>query len=78
MKQTGAMNAEVGDRLVIHGHHLGEPAKDAEILEVLGPDGRPPFRVRWSDDGHESLFYPGSDASVDHLHNRVVKRRGGR
>jgi hypothetical protein len=22
--------------------------------------------VRWSDDGHEGLFFPGSDAIVEH------------
>jgi len=69
-----AMKAEVGDRLVVHGHHLGEVERDAEILEVLGKDGQPPFRVRWSEDGHESLFFPGSDASVEHLEHRIVKR----
>lgn len=68
------MKAEAGDRLVVHGHRLGEPERDAEILEVLGDDGGPPFRVRWSDDGHESIFFPGSDASVEHTHHRVVKR----
>ena len=60
------LRAAPGDRLVIRGHHLGEPDRDAEILEARGEDGAPPFRVRWSDDGRESLFYPGSDAHVDH------------
>jgi hypothetical protein len=62
--------ARVGDRLVIHGHHEGEPKRDAEVLEVLGPDGGPPFRVRWQDDGHESIYYPGSDAHVEHIPHR--------
>jgi hypothetical protein len=61
------MRAEVGDRLVVKGHHVGEPDKDAEILEVRGDDGGPPFLVRWSDDGHEGLVWPGPDAFVDHL-----------
>jgi hypothetical protein len=60
------MRAEVGDRLVIKGHHVGERDRDAEILEVHGEDGGPPFRVRWNDDGHEGLFFPGSDATVEH------------
>jgi hypothetical protein len=58
--------AEVGERLVVRAHHQGEPERDAEILEVLGPDGTPPFRVRWSDTGAESIFFPGSDAFVEH------------
>jgi CBS domain-containing protein len=63
----GALRAVAGDRLVIRGHHLGEPDRDAEILEARGDDGAPPFLVRWSDDGRVSLFYPGSDAHVDRI-----------
>ncbi len=62
--------AEVGDRLVIQSHHEGEPTRDAEILEVKGQDGGPPYRVRWQDNGHESIYYPGSDSFVQHLHRK--------
>lgn len=62
------MKAQVGDRLVIRGHRIHEPDRDAEIVEVRGLDGDPPFVVRWSDTGHETLIYPGVDARVDHLH----------
>jgi hypothetical protein len=61
------VNAHVGDQLIIRGHRRGEPDRDAEILEVRGPNGDPPYRVRWSDSGHETLFFPGSDALVRHL-----------
>jgi Domain of unknown function (DUF1918) len=61
------MRATAGDRLVIKGHHVGEPDRDAEILEVRGDDGGPPYLVRWEDDGHEGLFFPGSDATVQHF-----------
>jgi hypothetical protein len=61
------MHANVGDRIVIKAHHLAEPDRDCEILEVRGADGGPPYRVRWDADGHESLFFPGSDARVQHL-----------
>jgi Domain of unknown function (DUF1918) len=60
------MHAEVGDRIVIKAHRLGEADRDAEILGV-GPDGGPPYRVRWGDSGHEALFFPGSDAYVQHF-----------
>ncbi len=60
------MHAAAGDRLVIKGHHVGEPDRDAEILEVRGDNGDPPHFVRWSDDGHEGLFFPGSDAEIEH------------
>lgn len=61
------MRAQVGDHLVIHGHRVGEPDRDGEILEVRGDDGGPPYRVQWSADGHESIVYPGSDAYVQHV-----------
>ena len=59
--------AQPGDRLVIRGHHVGEPARDAEILEVLGEHGGPPYLVRWEDNGHVSRLYPSSDAYVQHF-----------
>lgn len=61
------MKARVGDRIVIKGHHTGEPDRDCEVLEVRGPDGTPPYQVRWDDTGHEGLFFPGSDAMVQHF-----------
>jgi hypothetical protein len=61
------MRATRGDRIVIKGHHLGEPDRDCEVLEVRGTEGGPPFLVRWEDDGHEGLFFPGSDAVVEHF-----------
>jgi hypothetical protein len=60
------LRARRGDRLVVHGHRLNEPERDAEILAV-GPGGGPPFRVRWSDSGREALLYPGSDARIERL-----------
>lgn len=61
------LTATVGDRLVIRGHRVGEPDRDAEIIEVRGVDGGPPFLVRWGEDGHESLLFPGTDAIIQHF-----------
>lgn len=61
------MYAHKGDRIVIRSQHVGGPVRDAEILEVEQEDGSPPYRVRWSDNGHEALFFPGPDAVIDHL-----------
>ncbi len=69
------LHAEPGDRLVVRAHHVGETVRDGEILEVLGEDGGPPFLVRWTDDGHVSRVYPGSDAFVEHLEERPRPRR---
>jgi hypothetical protein len=59
-----ALKATAGDRIVVRGHRIGDPDREAEILEARGHDGGPPYLVRWGEDGHESLFFPGSDAHV--------------
>jgi len=64
---TPRLRAARGDRLVVRAHRVGEPERDAEILEALGADGAPPFRVRWSDTGREGSLFPGPDAFVEHL-----------
>jgi hypothetical protein len=57
------MNANVGDRIVVRGHKVGDHDREGVILEVHGAGGDPPFLVRWSD-GHEGLVFPGTDAIV--------------
>ena len=65
------MYASVGDRIIIRGHHVGDHDRDCEVLDVRGNDGEPPYLVRWDDDGHEGLFFPGPDAAVQHFtHHR--------
>jgi hypothetical protein len=59
------MQATVGDLIVIHSQHVDEQVRSGEIIDVRGPDGSPPFVVRWGD-GHEALLYPGPDAEVQH------------
>jgi hypothetical protein len=60
------MKVEKGDRIVIRSHRIGEPDRDCEVLEVRGVDGGPPYVVRWDKSGQEALFFPGSDAVVEH------------
>jgi hypothetical protein len=72
------MRAQAGDRLVVRGHRVGEHERDAEILEVRGPEGTPPYIVRWSDTGDEGLVFPGSDATVEHHDPRHLTRDAGR
>lgn len=62
------MRAAAGDRLVVAGAHLGDASRDAEVLEVRGADGGPPFLVRWSDSGHLGLVFPGPDAVIADPH----------
>lgn len=64
------MQAEVGDRLHVRGRAVGDPERTAEIIEIRGPDGSPPYLVRHQD-GHEVLVFPGPDASVEHPHRNL-------
>lgn len=59
------MKARVGDHILIQGHHVGDHERKALVLEVRGDDGGPPYLVKWFDDDHEGLFFPGSDARVE-------------
>jgi hypothetical protein len=68
------MHASVGDRIVIRGHRVGEPNRDCVILEVRGADGGSPYVVRWGDDGHEALFFPGPDATLEHFTHTSKKK----
>ena len=62
------MRAKVGETLILKSHHVGEPDRTGEILEVRGERGGPPFLVRFHD-GHEGLVFPGPDAGVGHPDN---------
>lgn len=59
------MRAHVGDWVVIEGRTLGERRRQGEIIELAHPDGTPPYRVRWVEDDHESLVFPGPDARIE-------------
>ena len=59
------MQAQVGDELTVKGRHGGDAERHGEIIQVDGPAGAPPYLVRWRD-GHDSLFFPSSDAEITH------------
>jgi hypothetical protein len=60
------MQATVGDRIIVRSVHVGEHDRDGEVLEVRGEDGKPPYLVRWSDTGHDGLFFPGPETVIHH------------
>jgi hypothetical protein len=60
------VKASVGDRIEVRGTHVGEGRRQGEVVQVRRADGGPPYVVRWSD-GHEGLFFPGPDATIDHM-----------
>ncbi|WKX73377.1 DUF1918 domain-containing protein [Streptomyces sp. XD-27] len=57
------MHASKGDRLVVHGRVVGQHDHVVEIVEVLGQNGEPPYRVR-AENGHETIMTPGPDSVV--------------
>ncbi|HEY8524084.1 MAG TPA: DUF1918 domain-containing protein [Acidimicrobiales bacterium] len=60
------MHASVGDTLVVEGRRQGHPRRTGRVLEVRGRDGGPPYLVQWDDSPHPVLFFPGSDARIEH------------
>ncbi len=58
------MHAKIGDTLHIHASHTDVPDQWGRIVEVRGPDGSPPYVIRFTD-GHTGLVFPGPDAVVE-------------
>jgi hypothetical protein len=58
-------HAKAGDLVTITGHQVGDHARLGEILEVIGDREHVRLRARWEED-RETLFFPGSDASLQH------------
>jgi hypothetical protein len=61
------MRARVSDEIVVRGTAGGVIAREGEVVGVHHPDGSPPYDVRW-DTGRVTLYFPGPDAYVKHLH----------
>jgi len=59
------MKANVGDRLIEEGTHVGDQRRVGVIRALRHEDGTPPYLVRWLDTGHESLVFPGSGARIE-------------
>lgn len=70
------MHAIVGDQLVQHGRVVGQQDKVGEIVEVLGQEGNPPFRVRF-EDGHVGVCSPRPRHRDPAQGNTEVDQRGG-
>jgi hypothetical protein len=59
------VKAKAGEWIVIEGVHLDTPRRTGRIVEVLHPDGAPPYRVQWTDSDETTLVFPGSDARIE-------------
>lgn len=68
LEHTGEarMIAQVGDRIVIKGTHVGDNARIGVVTAPRHADGTPPYEVRWLDDGHVGLIFPGPETHVEH------------
>lgn len=64
-RQGALLTAEVGDTLVIDGEAIAGVPRSGEITAVGGPDGSPPYHVRWLAGDYESVIVPGPGARVD-------------
>ncbi|MET8245222.1 DUF1918 domain-containing protein [Streptomyces sp. NPDC005202] len=68
------MHASVGDQLVQHGRVVGQHDQVSEVVEVLGSEGNPPYRVRFQN-GHEAVMCPGPDCQVRHKNKKRRKNK---
>jgi len=59
------MKAQIGDQVVVASAQTGVPARTGTIVELRHPDGTPPYVVRWSDTGHEGVYFPGHDGRIE-------------
>lgn len=59
------MKAHIGDRLILEGAHVGDSRRIGVITQLRHEDGTPPYLVRWLDNDHEALVFPGPDARVE-------------
>ncbi|HET7465306.1 MAG TPA: DUF1918 domain-containing protein [Candidatus Dormibacteraeota bacterium] len=66
---------EIGDRLVVESGRVGTPAREGEIIEVLGTGDSVHYLVSW-EDGHKSTFFPGFGSST--IVRRARKRGAGK
>jgi hypothetical protein len=58
------MAAKPGDTIRAPSEKVGQPERRGKIVEVLGDEANPRFKVLW-EDAHETVFVPGPDVSVE-------------
>ena len=73
-RQETFMKASVGDRITVHGLHVGDSTRRGEVTEVKGADWGTPLCGAVGD-GHEALFVPGSGVRIDPVGKKARKKR---
>jgi hypothetical protein len=64
--RRSTMRATVGDRIMVASGVVGGAVREGVVTACPHGDGTPPYQVRWSDTGEETLVFPGSDTVVRH------------
>lgn len=72
------MKVAAGDRIVVHGQHVGDAERHGEVLEVRGGGPSESWRIRWDRDGHEGLLFPGPDIALENRRPSGVPGRATR
>ena len=65
-KLEAPMIAQIGDRIVIKGTRVGDSTRVGVITALRHADGTPPYEVRWLEDGHLGVIFPGPETHVEH------------
>lgn len=57
------MTAQIGDEIVVDGHHVGQKPRRGRITDVVAHRTLTRYRVRW-ETGLETIYFPDSDCTV--------------
>jgi hypothetical protein len=70
------MDAQIGDRITIDSNRVGAGRRRGEVIDIISGAAGLHYRVRW-EDGHETTFFPSSDATVEPVESsqRPARRR---
>jgi len=60
------VRAKRGDRIIVESGVIGGARHVGLVVGLLHEDGAPPYRVRWMDNDHEGLYFPGANAHIEH------------
>jgi hypothetical protein len=59
------VDARIGEQLVVDPNKVGVAPRRGTIVEVLHGPGGEHYRVQWTDDQHESIYYPAPGAHIE-------------
>ncbi len=59
------MQAQVGDKVHVPSRTVGTHERCGRIVEVRGPNGEPPYVVRWDGEDQDHLFVPSGGVIIE-------------